>query len=120
MKPRATFSSSCSNWRSHFVQGIAGGRDRSAGTEQAQQQRLSFLAIATLIASRQRGRAKLSATGSWDLQVNRCLKKVLIRTPPSGLCCQFPQASVAFLFVRFFFLCGVSPVFTEKFRVRIV
>src|ERR1700732_982503 len=71
MKPRATFSSSCSNWRSHFVQGIAGGRDRSAGTEQAQQQRLSFLAIATLIASRQRGRAKLSATGSWDLQVDR-------------------------------------------------
>jgi hypothetical protein len=52
------------------VQSLAGRRDRSAGTEQAQQQRLSFLAIATLIASRQRGRAKLLGAGSWDLQVD--------------------------------------------------
>src|SRR5215471_8398955 len=53
--------------QTHFVQSIAGGRQRPAGTEQAEQQRLSFLAIATLIARGQRGWAKLPAAGAWDL-----------------------------------------------------
>jgi len=57
--------------QTHFAQCLAGGRDRSAGTEQAQKQRLGFLAKATLIASRQRGRAELAAPSARNLDLDR-------------------------------------------------
>jgi len=51
-----------------LVQSIAGGGERSARTEQAQQQGLSLLAITPLLTSGQGGRRKLSAAGAWDVQ----------------------------------------------------